>query len=170
MPPFLPRLNTIDTFPSPMKLFFILVALVLPAFPAFSQWSIVSTTAEPMAEQTSKESHDFWLHITLRNDSNRELFIWGQRGFHLVEAFIKDPQSKVWERKNIVICGSAGGLSWQSVKAGEEIKLLRREASRDTGRSMMLTFRMAYAPDTSRDSGAEILLGDFIIPAIPKTK
>ena len=154
---------------SQMNLLAAFAALLISLSSAAAQWSIVSTTAEPLEKHTSSVSEDFWLRITLRNDSDRTLYIWGQAGFHIVEAYIKDPKSMDWERQNMGICGTAGELAWQPVKAGEEIKLLRREDVRDAGRSMMLTFQAASSPDASR-IGTEILLGDFKIPSLPPQK
>lgn len=153
-----------------MNRFLILAALLLPATSAFSQWSIVSVTAERNQVLPSKVSEDMFLRIALRNDSDRTLYIWGQSGYYQVEAFIKDSKSMVWERKNSWMCGTAGEPSWQPVEAGREIKVLRREAIRDAGRSMMLTFRMAYSPIVDATGGSEILLGEFKIPAVPPDK
>jgi hypothetical protein len=152
-----------------MKTAFILTLSLLLATPAFAQWTIKSVSSTKMEKQTSKVSTDFWLHIAIKNDSAKTLYIWGQRGFHIVEAFIKDTETQVWERQNMGICGTMGEPSWQPVKAGQEIKLLRREAVDDIGNSMMLTFQTSTRPDGMRRN-SEVLLGAFEIPELGTTK
>lgn len=152
-----------------MKVVIILILSFLLGTPTFAQWSIKSVTSTKMKKQTSKVSQDFWLHITIKNDSEKTRYIWGQRGFHIVAAFIKDTETQVWERQNIGICGTMGEPSWQAVKAGQEIKLLRREAVDDIGKSMMLTFQASMRPDGMRRN-SEVLLGAFKIPGIGPNK
>lgn len=146
-----------------MKTLFVLILSFFLSPLTFAQWSIQSVSATKMEKQTSKVSIDFWLHITIKNDSDDSLYIWGQRGFHIVESFIKDSKSQVWERRNISICGTMGAPSWQEVKAGQEIKVIRREAVGDVGKEMMLTFQSAVSPDGMRRN-SEVLLGAFKIP------
>jgi hypothetical protein len=130
---------------------------------ANAQWSIVSVSSTQMEEQTSDVSIDFWLHITIKNVSNKTLYIWGQNGFYLVESFIKKGKNQIWERRNTEICGTTGEPTWQEVRAGEEIKLRRRQSLKDVGDSMMLTFQTSNRPDGIRQN-SEVLLGSFEIP------
>ena len=62
-----------------------------------------------------------------------------------------------------------GEPSWQPVKAGQEIKLLRREAVNDIGKSMMLTFQTSLQPNGMRRN-SEVLLGGFEIPEVEAGK
>jgi hypothetical protein len=154
------------TIAKPLLIFF---AAFLLGTPVFGQWSIKSISSTKMEKQTSKVSTDFWLHITIKNDSKETLYIWGQRGFHIVEAFIKNSETQVWERQNMGICGTMGEPSWQPVKAGQEVKLLRRESVGDIGKSMMLTFQASIRPDGMRIN-SDVLLGAFEIPKIEADK
>lgn len=118
-----------------------------------------------MEKQTSDVSTDFWLHVTIKNTSDDAQYVWGQRGFYIVEAFIKNPDSQVWERQNVVICGTSGDPDWHMVESGQEIKLVRREAVDDIGKSMILTFNCVPTP-VKLHRGAETLLGPFKIPEV----
>jgi hypothetical protein len=147
-----------------MKTLLILTATLLLASPSHAQWSIVSVSSSEMEKQTTKTTTDFWLNITIKNDSDKKHYIWGQRGFHIIESFIKSADSQTWERQNIGICGTMGEPSWQPVEPGAEIKLTRRLSTKDIGNSLMLTFQMSPTPNGVREN-SEVLLGSFVIPS-----
>ena len=67
----------------------------------------------------------------------------------MVEAYIKHADDDVWERQNVIVDRK---LEMLPVKAGEEFSILRREAKKSIGASMMLTFKMAHS-ETSIGSG-----------------
>ena len=119
-----------------------------------------------MEKQTRKISKDFWLEITLRNDFKETLYIQGiHPKWYMIEAYIKHPNNAVWERQNT---GVNRKLEMLPVKAGEEIKTVRREAIKNIGSSVMLTFLMAY---TNNDNVAlRILLDGFTIPHLIKSE
>ena len=152
-----------------IKSLLVISATLLLSPSSFAQWSILSTSSVKMEKQTSDSSKDFWLHVTIKNDSKETQYIWGQRGFHIIEAFIKNAKSKVWERQNMGICGTMGEPSWQEVMPGQEIKILRREAVTDVGKDMMLTFQASSSPN-GRLKNSEVLLGSFNIPKISETR
>jgi len=131
-----------------------------------ADWSIASTKATALtpAEQTSKDGQDFWLTITLRNDSKFTQYIRGlEPRWFLVEAFIRRPQSGVWERENI---GYDQKLKWMPIKPGEEIKLIRRQSIADAGLPMMLTFSRSLSETDG--TGSIIVLDPFKVPKPPK--
>jgi hypothetical protein len=146
----------------------LLIALAIQTAAFGADWKIVSTEASAFKpeEQTSKDGRDFWLNITLRNDSKVTQYIKGlPPGWFLVEAFIRRPQSEIWERQNI---GYDRKLTWIPIKPGEEIKLLRRQSSADAGLPMQLTFSRALSDEDN--NGSIILLDPFTIPSPPKTR
>ena len=149
-----------------MKHILTLIAVVLLHVSATAaEWTVVSTSATAFKpeEQTSKVSDDFWLHITLRNDSKKVQYIQGLRpSWFMIEAFVRSRQSGIWERQNI---GVDQKLEWIAIKPGEEIKLTRRQSVSDIGLPMMLTFSPALSEAGSRDI---VLLDQFTVPALPK--
>lgn len=149
-----------------MKTIVFLLALLCSTTPSFSQWAITKTEAKKTDERSFVENGDFVLEITLRNESSETLYVQGIRpGFYMVEAYIRNPKGAVWERQNI---GVDQKLEMLPVKAGGEIKLVRRESLKHVGRSMMLTFLMAHSEHDQRCS--QILVGDFQIPAPPSSE
>ncbi|MBE2181603.1 MAG: hypothetical protein IAE97_14150 [Chthoniobacterales bacterium] len=143
-----------------------IAVVLLHVSAAAAEWTVVSTSAtafEP-EEQTSKVPDDFWLHITLRNDSKVVQYIQGLRpGWFMVEAFVRPAKSGIWERQNI---GVDQKLEWIAIKPGEEIKLTRRQAVSDIGLPMMLTFSRSFS--TGDHTGTIVLLDQFTVPAPPK--
>ena len=147
-----------------MKTILFLLTLLCSSTSSFSQWTIVKTEGKNTDERSFVENGDFVLEITLRNESPDTLYVQGIRPeWYMVEAYIKSPKGVVWERQNI---GVDQQLEMLPVKAGGEIKLVRRESLKHAGRSMMLTFLMAHSANDQR--GSQILVGDFQIPAPPK--
>lgn len=150
-----------------MKHILTLIAVALLHVSATAaEWTVVSTSATAFKpeEQTSKVSDDFWLHITLRNDSKVVQYIQGLRpGWFMVEAFIRSRQSGIWERQNTWVDQK---LEWIAIKPGEEIKLLRRQSVTDIGLPMMLTFSRSLS--TGDHTGTIVLLDQFTVPALPK--
>ena len=146
----------------------LLVALAILSPALGADWSIVSTraTAFKPEEQTSKDGQDFWLNITLRNDSKVTQYIRGLKpGWFLIEALIQPPQSEAWERQKI---GFDQKLTWIAIKPGEEIKLLRRQSIADAGRPMKLTFSTALSEAAPEES--VIVLDPFKVPSPTKEK
>lgn len=144
--------------------FMVVMMLNVSAFTA--EWIVVTTssTALKPEEQQSKVSDDFWLHITLRNDSKVIQYIQGLRpGWFMVEAFVRTRQSGIWERQNT---GVDQKLEWIAIKPGEEIKLTRRQSVADIGLPMMLTFSRSLS--TGDHAGTIVLLDQFTVPAPPK--
>lgn len=150
-----------------MKHILICIAVVLlHVSAAAAEWTVVSTssTAFKPEEQTSTVADDFWLHITLRNDSKVVQYLQGMRpGWFMVEAFVRPRQSGIWERQNT---GVDRELEWIAIKPGEEIKLTRRQSVADIGLPMMLTFRRALSEGDH--TGSMVLLDPFTVPAPPK--
>ena len=150
-----------------MKHILILIAVALLHVSATAaEWTVVSSSATAFKpeEQTSKVSEDFWLHITLRNDSKVVQYIQGLRpGWFMVEAFIRSRQSGIWERQNIWVDQK---LEWIAIKPGEEIKLTRRQSVADIGLPMMLTFSRSLS--TGDHTGTIVMLDQFTVPALPK--
>ena len=131
-----------------------------------AEWTVVSTSAAAFKpeDQTSKVSDDFWLQITLRNDSKVVQYIQGLRpSWFLIEAFVRSRQSGIWERQNT---GFDRKLEWIAIKPGEEIKLTRRQAVADIGLPMMLTFSRSFSTGDYR--GTIVLLDPFTVPEPPK--
>ena len=149
-----------------MKHILMIIAVVLLHMSATAaEWTVVSTSATAFKpeEQTSKVADDFWLHITLRNDSKKVQYIQGLRpSWFMIEAFVRSRQSGIWERQNI---GVDQKLEWIAIKPGEEINLTRRQSVSDIGSPMMLTFSPALSEAGSRDI---VLLDQFTVPALPK--
>jgi len=146
----------------------LLIALAMHSAVFGADWSIVSTraTAFKPEEQSSKDGQDFWLNITLRNDSKVTQYIQGlPSGWFLVEAFIRRSHSGVWERQN---AGYDQKLKWIAIRPGEEIKLARRQAVADAGLPMMLTFSRALSEGDH--TGSIIILDSFNVPSPPKEK
>lgn len=143
------------------RLFLISVAAFLISAPCcLAQWAFVGAKAAKMEGQTSRVAEDFWLHITLRNTSTAILFIQGiHPQWYMVESYIKKAEGAVWEKQTI---GIDQALQLLPVKPGEEIKILRREALKNIGRPMILTFRTAHSEHDS--SPSQILLDAFNIP------
>jgi len=131
-----------------------------------AEWTVVSTSATAFKpeEKTSKVSDDFWLQITLRNDSKVVQYIQGLRpSWFMIEAFVRARQSGIWERQNT---GVDQKLEWIAIKPGEEIKLTRRQAVADIGLPMMLTFSRSLS--TGDNKGTIVLLDPFTVPEPPK--
>ena len=145
--------------------FFTLGFLFLATDEADAQWEIRRVEAQPMEAQTSEVSEDFWLRLTLRNTSKKVIYVQGiEPNWFMIEAFIRKGPDAVWERQNT---GVDRELVMIPVAPGDEIVSVRRESVADIGKSMMLTFLVAHSPrDTS---GSRVLLGDFKIPALPKS-
>lgn len=144
----------------------IIVAGLLHVSATAAEWTVVSTSALAFKpeEQTSKVADDFWLHITLRNDSKVVQYIQGLRpGWFMVEAFVRSSQSGIWERQNT---GVDQKLEWIAIKPGEEIKLTRRQSVSDVGLPMRLTFSRSLS--TGDHAGTIVLLDQFTVPAPPK--
>ena len=132
----------------------------------FSQWAVSAVKSVKMEKQTSRVSEDFWLEITVRNTSDRVLYLQGiSPRWYMVESFIRKPESAVWERQNT---GVDQKLEMLPVKANEEIKILRREALKNIGRPVMLTLRMAYSEHDA--DGSVILLDAFKIPDLSEAE
>ena len=130
--------------------------------PCFGQWSIISTKTRPMDKQTKTEGEDVWLDVVIRNDSPNTLYAQGiswEQPWYLVEAYLQQTEGQVWVRQNV---GVDRQLEMLPVKAGETFKVVRREDKASIGRSLMLTFRMAYSKHD--ETGSRILLGAFQIP------
>lgn len=147
---------------------YLLAALAMCSATFAADWIIVSTRATALKpeEQTSKDNQDFWLNITLRNDSKATQYIRGLKpNWFLVEAYIRRPQSGVWERQGI---GVDRELTWIAIKAGEEIKLTRRQSNADAGLPMMLTFSRALSDGDH--TGSNIVLDQFKVPSPPDPK
>jgi hypothetical protein len=146
----------------------LLIAMAMLSAAFGADWKIVSIHAMAFKpeEQTSKDGQDFWLNITLRNDSKVTQYIKGlPPNWFLVEAFIRRPQSEIWERQNIWYDRK---LTWIPIKPGEEIKLRRRESLADAGLPMKLTF--ARALSAGDRNGSIILLDPFTIPSPSKNQ
>jgi hypothetical protein len=147
-----------------MKHILTFIAVVMLHAPALAaEWTVASTssTAFKPEEQTSKVSDDFWLHITLRNDSNVVQYIQGLRpSWFMIEAFVRPLQSGIWERQNTDVDQK---LEWIAIKPGEEIKLTRRQSVADIGLPMMLTFNRSFS--TGDHKGTIVLLDQFTVPA-----
>ncbi len=144
-----------------------------------SQWAIVNVKAleldkqsreamkpKDRGKQSGAASEDFFLSITLRNESSGTLYVRGIRpDWYMVEAFVKNPKGSAWERQNTEVDQK---LEMLPVKSGAEIITGRRVSGDQIGRAMLLTFRMAYSELDER--GAEILVGEFQIPGPPKSE
>ncbi len=155
-----------------MKYAFLALTLFL-AVPTvcFGQWTITSVRSTPMEQSgdkqsasqvtASQEAADFLLDCTIRNESDRTLYVQGMAPeWFLVEAFTAAKGDSVWERQNT---GVDRELSMLPVAAGADIKVRRRESRRRIGDSMLLTFMMSHSES---DAGARVLLGPFRIPKI----
>ena len=144
----------------------IIAVMLLDVSTAAAEWTVVSTssTAFKPEEQKSNVSDDFWLQITLRNDSKVVQYIQGLRpGWFMIEAFVRPHQRGIWERQN---AGVDQKLEWIGIKPSEEIKLTRRQSVADIGLPMMLTFSRSLS--TGDHMGTIVLLDLFIVPAPPK--
>ncbi len=142
------------------------VVSTLSASAFAADWTVISTSPAALKaeERTSSVSDDFWLHITLRNDSKVIQYIPGLRpGWFMIEAFVRRQQSGTWERQNTDVDQK---LEWIAIKPGDEVKLTRRQSVADVGLPMMLTFRLAWS-DGDR-TGSIILLDQFTVPVPPK--
>jgi hypothetical protein len=168
MPWTAPAYNSITPLAKNMNniLTLILGIITLSASAFAADWTVVSTSSAAFKPEESISSvpGDFWLHITLRNDSKVIQYVQGiGPGWFMIEAFIRRPQSGTWEREN---CGVCQKLEWIAIKPGEEVKLKRRQSAADVGLPMMLTFSSALS--SGDDTGSIILLDQFIVPAAPK--
>lgn len=151
----------------PMKhILTLIAAMMLHVSAMAAEWTVVSTTSTAFRpeERTPNGPDDFWLHITLRNDSKIVQYIRGlPSGWYLVEAFVRSRKSGIWERQNT---GYDRNLEWLAIKPGQEIKLLRRQSTADIDLPMMLTFRRTLS--SGDNSGSVVLLDQFKIPAPPR--
>lgn len=144
----------------------ILGIMTLSASALAADWTVVSTSSAAFKaeEHTSSVPGDFWLHITLRNDSKVIQYVQGiSPGWFMIEAFIRRPQSGTWERENIGVCQK---LEWIAIKPGEEVKLKRRQSAADAGLPMILTLSSDLSPGDH--TGSIILLDQFTVPPPPK--
>ena len=148
-----------------MKTLSVITLLLLSLLDLQAQWEIVRAEAKPLEKQTSAVSEDFWLHVVIRNATEKTLYVQGMGQWYMIEAFIKNSSDAVWNRQNT---GVDRELTMVPVAPGEEIVSVRREAVLNIGKSMMLTFQMAFSQH--EEIGSRVLLGEFKIPELPKTE
>jgi hypothetical protein len=145
----------------------VLLAVILSASPCLAEWKVVEVRTEPFVRQSYKGLPEVKMNLSIRNISEKKIFVWGQdfgtkTNFYLIESFIQDAGSAVWERQNVGMCGSVGKTGWISVEPGETISVTKVLFKKYVGRQMILTFRRAYSKGDAK--GSEILLGPFEIP------
>ncbi len=143
-----------------MKNYFLALALTcFTVTPCSAQWKITDVESTPMEQQTSKDAVDFWLECTIRNDSNKTLFVQGiSPDWFMVESFVRNRNETAWLRQNI---GVDRILEMLPVAAGADFKIRRRESTETIGDSMLLTFLTSHSRE---DGGSRILLGPFQVP------
>jgi len=147
--------------------------MILSTTPSFAEWKVVDVHTKPLIRQSYKGLPEVQMNLRIRNVSKKKIFVWGQvfgtqKKFYLIESFIQDTGSEVWERQNVGMCGSVGKTGWISVGPGEIIPVTKVLFQKYVGRQMILTFRCAYSKGDAK--GREILLGSFEIPKAKKSE
>jgi hypothetical protein len=133
--------------------------LLACATSAFAEWEVTKVESQIKKEQTGIPE-DFWLVITLTNQSDATVYLQGIRpGWYMVESYIKDPQGDGWTRQNI---GLDQTLEMLPIAPRESIRVTHRESKAHVGRDMMLTFMTAASALDLQ--GSRILVGAFKVP------
>jgi hypothetical protein len=146
-----------------MRCIALLFAFACANLPLFAQWAVTKVDAARMESTEPRAMEDFLLTITLRNESDTELYVRGIRpSWYMVEAFVRPKKGKIWERQNI---GVDRPLEMLPVASKCEFTVLHRESLKRVGWDMQLTFVMAESPYDA--TGREILISEFQIPGIP---
>lgn len=145
----------------------LILAMVLFACSNHADWQIVEVNTKPFLRKPFNGPPEIQLNLSIRNISERQMFIWGQNfggenNFYLMESLIKDADNGTWERHNVGMCGSVGKIGWIRVNPCETISVTKVLFEKYVGRQMILTFRRAYSEGD--DKGSEIFLEPFKIP------
>ncbi len=144
-----------------------ILALVMLACSDNAEWQIVEVSTKPFVRGSFEGPREVQMNLSIRNISEREMFIWGQNfggknNFYQIESLIKDSNGDEWERQNVGMCGSVGRIGWIRVDPGETISVTKVLFEKYVGRQMILTFRRAYSEED--EIGAEVFLDQFRIP------